>query len=62
MALSNANEYVQGLYGAQYPVMASALLLPPTIKAYDPFNLGSRRQNFGCIKLQLRTLTVMYLL
>lgn len=35
MALSNANEYVQGLYGAQYPVMASALLLPPTIKAYD---------------------------
>ena len=36
MALSNANEYVQGLYGAQVPVMASALLLPPTIKAYDP--------------------------
>ncbi len=36
MALSNANEYVQGLYGAQYPVMASALLLPPTIRAYDP--------------------------
>lgn len=36
MALSNANEYVQGLYGSQYPVMASALLLPPTIKAYDP--------------------------
>ncbi len=36
MALSNANEYVQGLYGAQYPVMASVLLLPPTIKAYDP--------------------------
>jgi TonB-linked SusC/RagA family outer membrane protein len=35
MALSNANEYVQGLYGAQYPVMASALLTPPTIKAYD---------------------------
>lgn len=35
MALSNANEYVQGLYGAQYPVMASALLIPPTIKAYD---------------------------
>ncbi|HEY4785198.1 MAG TPA: SusC/RagA family TonB-linked outer membrane protein, partial [Bacteroidales bacterium] len=26
MALSNANEYVQGLYGAQYPVMASVLL------------------------------------
>ncbi|VBB47469.1 Outer membrane protein [uncultured Paludibacter sp.] len=36
MALSNANEYVPGLYGAQYPVMASVLLLPPTIKAYDP--------------------------
>jgi len=35
MALSNANEYVEGLYGAQYPVMASALLLPPTIMAYD---------------------------
>ena len=35
MALSNANEYVEGLYGSQYPVMASALLLPPTIKAYD---------------------------
>ncbi len=35
MGLSNANEYVQGLYGQQYPVMASALLMPPTIKAYD---------------------------
>ncbi|MBP7507857.1 MAG: TonB-dependent receptor, partial [Prolixibacteraceae bacterium] len=35
MGLSNANEWVQGLYGAQYPVMASALLIPPTIKAYD---------------------------
>jgi len=35
MALSNANEWVQGLYGAQYPVMASVLLLPPSIKAYD---------------------------
>ncbi len=35
MALSNANEWVQGLYGAQYPVMASALIIPPTIKAYD---------------------------
>ena len=35
MALSNANEYVEGLYGSQYPVMASALILPPTIKAYD---------------------------
>jgi TonB-linked outer membrane protein, SusC/RagA family len=36
MALSNANEYVQGLYGSQYPVMASVSFLPPTIKAYDP--------------------------
>lgn len=36
MALSNANEYVAGLYGAQYPVMASVLLTPPTIKSYDP--------------------------
>jgi TonB-linked SusC/RagA family outer membrane protein len=35
MALSNANEWVQGLYGAQFPVMASVLLLPPSIKAYD---------------------------
>lgn len=35
MALSNANEYVEGLWGAQYPVMASALLMPPSIKAYD---------------------------
>lgn len=35
MSLSNANEYVQGLYGQQYPVMASALIMPPSIKAYD---------------------------
>ncbi len=35
MSLSNANEYVQGLYGTQYPVMASALLMPPAIKDYD---------------------------
>ncbi len=35
MALSNANEYVQGLWGAQFPVMASVLLMPPSIKAYD---------------------------
>lgn len=35
MSLSNANEYVQGLYGQQFPVMASALITPPTIKAYD---------------------------
>ncbi len=35
MGLSNANEYVQGLYGQQYPVMASALLMPPSVLAYD---------------------------
>lgn len=35
MGLSNANEYVAGLYGAQFPVMASALITPPSIKAYD---------------------------
>ncbi len=35
MGLSNANEYVQGLYGQQYPVLASALIMPPSIKAYD---------------------------
>ncbi|WP_346863667.1 TonB-dependent receptor [uncultured Draconibacterium sp.] len=35
MSLSNANEWVQGLYGAQFPVMASALITPPSIKAYD---------------------------
>ncbi|HKJ42698.1 MAG TPA: SusC/RagA family TonB-linked outer membrane protein, partial [Sunxiuqinia sp.] len=36
MGLSNNTGYVQGLYGAQYPVMVSVLILPPTIKAYDP--------------------------
>lgn len=36
MALSNKREYVQGLYGQQFPVMASVLVSPPTIKAYDP--------------------------
>lgn len=35
MALSNADEYVEGLYGQQFPVMASALITPPTIRAYD---------------------------
>ena len=35
MSMSNANEYVQGLYGQQYPVMASALIMPPTILARD---------------------------
>lgn len=32
----NTTQFVQGLYGAQFPVMASALITPPTIKAYDP--------------------------
>ena len=35
MSASNANEYVQGLYGTQYPIMATTLFMPPTIKAYD---------------------------
>ena len=35
MSSSNANEYVQGLYGTQYPIMATTLFIPPTIKAYD---------------------------
>ena len=35
MSGSNANEYVQGLYGTQYPIMATTLFMPPTIKAYD---------------------------
>ena len=35
MSASNANEYVQGLYGTQYPVMATTLFMPPSIKAYD---------------------------
>lgn len=60
MALSNANEYVQGLYGAQYPVMASALITPPTIKAYDPSTWHSTIR----FRLHLNTamtLTVMVL-
>ena len=36
MAISNANEYVQGLYGTSDPIMKVALTMPPTIKAYDP--------------------------
>jgi len=36
MAISNANEYVQGLYGNQGNMMEGTLTLPPTIKAYDP--------------------------
>ena len=35
MSASNANEYVQGLYGTQYPIMATTLFMPPSIKAYD---------------------------
>ena len=35
MSQSNANEYVQGLYGEQYPVMLSTLIMPPSIRAYD---------------------------
>ena len=35
LSLSNADEYVQGLYGQQYPVMASALIMPPSYPAYD---------------------------
>lgn len=36
MALSNANEYVQGLYGDVSNVLRSTLLMQPTIMAYDP--------------------------
>lgn len=36
MALSNASEYVQGLYGDVSNVLRSTLLMQPTIKAYDP--------------------------
>ena len=35
MAISNANEYIQGLYGNQGNLMEGVLTLPPTIKAYD---------------------------
>ncbi len=35
MSSSNANEYVQGLYGTQYPIMATTLFMPPSIKAHD---------------------------
>ena len=35
MAISNANEYVQGLYGNQGNLLEGVLTLPPTIKAYD---------------------------
>ncbi len=35
MGLSNASEYVQGLYGDVSNVLKSTLLMEPTIKAYD---------------------------
>lgn len=35
MSLSNASEYVQGLYGDVSNVLRSTLLMQPTIKAYD---------------------------
>ncbi len=35
MALSNAGEYVQGLYGDVSNILRSTLLMQPTIKAYD---------------------------
>ena len=35
MALSNASEYVQGLYGDVSNVLRSTMLMQPTIKAYD---------------------------
>ena len=36
MGLSNANEYVQGLYGDVTNVLRGTLVMQPTIKAYDP--------------------------
>jgi len=35
MSTSNANEYVQGIYGTNSPVILDALTMAPTIKAYD---------------------------
>ncbi|MCH5309501.1 MAG: TonB-dependent receptor [Prevotella sp.] len=35
MGLSNASEYVQGLYGDVTNVLRGTLLMPPTIRAYD---------------------------
>ena len=35
MGISNANEYIQGLYGSVQPVLKSAINMQPTIKAYD---------------------------
>ena len=36
LAVSNANEYVQGLYGNLGNVLSGVLNMQPTIKAYDP--------------------------
>lgn len=36
MGLSNASEYVQGLYGDVTNVLRGTLLMQPTIQAYDP--------------------------
>ena len=36
MGISNASEYVQGLYGDVTNVLRGTLLMQPTIKAYDP--------------------------
>jgi len=35
MSTSNANEYIQGVYGTNDPVIKDALQMAPTIKAYD---------------------------
>ncbi len=35
LSASNANEYVQGLYGDQHPVLFTTVMMQPTIKAYD---------------------------
>lgn len=35
LSTSNANEYVQGAYGVNDPVIKDALTMAPTIKAYD---------------------------
>lgn len=35
MSTSNASEYVQGVYGTNNPVLLDALIMAPTIKAYD---------------------------
>ena len=35
LSTSNANEYVQGIYGTNDPVIKDALTMAPTIKAYD---------------------------